>query len=83
MEPNPYEAPLEPLPLSRQLQKQNGTRFVLILLPTVGGALIGSVLLPSLDNVYLGNDPIGHVVSAGLGGFAGLALGIFIRTINR
>lgn len=81
-EANPYESPRADPPTSGSSSAPVGkkqSRLFLIVSPTVGGAVLGSIVLASA--VRCPGDPSGHLIGAGLGGFAGLGVGMLVRAI--
>lgn len=79
---NPYESPRAEPPSPGSLGIAAGkkqSRLFLIALPTLAGAVLGSIVLASAARGP--GDPSGHSIGAGLGGFAGIGVGVFIRAI--
>ena len=79
---NPYESPRSE---SQSPEASSGeqpaprSRLAWLLLPAAIGGASGSVLLAPY--VRCPGDPFGHSIGAGLGGLAGLALGIVLRAL--
>lgn len=78
MDPNPYESPPLPAEPERPVSlPQRPARFAWLVLPTLAGVFIGEILLSPLMRAL--GDPMVASISAGLGGLAGLAVGIILR----
>jgi len=78
-DPNPYTSPHEDPDPGDKRQRDDPTlsaRLLWLVVPTFLGAVAGELILaPYVNNP---KDPGGHFIGAGLGGFAGLAIGFVV-----
>ena len=78
MDPNPYESPPLPAePESPVAAPPEPARLAWLVLPTLAGVFIGEILLAPLTRALA--DPMVASICAGLGGLAGLAVGVALR----
>lgn len=81
LDANPYESPKSAEPISaRDLGQPRQGSLVWIVIPTLLGAVVGSMFLAPYCRGP--GDPWGHSIGSGLGGFAGLFSGILIRAVR-
>ena len=79
-DPNPYSSPTAESRLNPNPKSPRPFRARVYVIPAIIGALIGSVVLAPICRGP--GDPGGHSIAAGLGGLAGLFIGVVVHTLR-
>ena len=80
--PNPYQPPRaasEALPPERLAERRSRWGLAVLALASAAGVAVGALILAPF---CIGPaDPFGHSTGAGVGGFAGLGVGVLLRSL--